>query len=1284
MKSKEGDPATVLNNPLLLGIEGFTYTDLYDPHRLKDLAELFYRELETADPDLGQQYAAYRKGQGEGLSPVDESNLIVKLAQHLDRFIARLFQIEQAVETNRLEAEFEKPIFDFKRNFVIKRALKAYQPSEVASFDLARLDQQMAVLEEIIAEGSAKDETQLNQLVVLNEESPWAVHASCSDGNKDRELSFARATVELMNIEKDLIRKVKGIQGIDAEPSRRRLIEICDGIRAHPQGASVLGDLLPPSSELEDYPKAQDTAQKLLTVPEKWVYAHEHKPEVHKEVKDWVSFKFPEKVDFFNRVKTVHLREDLSEWLVGPEETRRRRDGFVLTDRRYNPRQILNEVHYCIFCHEQNKDSCSKGFWDKEGKVKDDPLGIPLTGCPLDEKISEAQILQRDGHTIAAIATMMIDNPTLPATGHRICNDCMKGCIFQKQEPVNIPQNETRMLTDCLELPWGFEIYALLTRWNPLNVKRPYTLPYNGKNVMVVGMGPAGFTLAQFLLNEGFGIIGVDGLKIEPLPKELVGDQGTPPRPIKNVSELYDSLDERIMAGFGGVAEYGITVRWDKNCLKLIYITLMRRKQFRLYGGVRFGGTLTIEDAWNLGIDHIAYATGAGKPTMVGMKNDLIRGVRAASDFLMALQLTGAAKRSSMANLQVRLPAITIGGGLTATDTATELMAYYPSQVEKIRDRFEILVREFGEEKVWAMYDEEEKPILREFLAHAEELRKERERAIAAGEQPDFTPLVRSWGGSSIIYRKSMLDSPAYRFNHEEIIKTLEEGVYYIENMSPVECVPDEYGAVIAVRFERQKKDEKGKWRGTGEIVEFPARSVFIAAGTVPNIIYEKEWPGTFKLDEHKKFFQKFEPKWNGNDLPELVEVKGEDNIATKVPCLFTSYQKGNKFISFYGDNQPIYAGNVVKAMASAKKGYPYVVRLFEKEIKNLDPKDQPARDAQFEKLAKTLKEGLMPRVHQVNRLTPTIVEVVVKAPFQAQKFEPGQFYRLQNYETEAETIEGTHLTMEGIALTGAWVDKKEGLLSLIALEMGHSSRLCAALREGEPVVVMGPTGYPTEIPDGSETVVLAGGGLGNAVLFSIGKGFRAKGNRVIYFAGYKKPQDLYKVDDIEMASDVIVWSTDVGPAIQPRRPQDKTFVGNMVQAIKAYAEGELGESPIKIQDADRIIAIGSDRMMAAVKQARYAVLKPYLKENHVAIASINSAMQCMMKQVCAQCLQRHVDPKTGEPTEPVFSCFNQDQKMDEVDWPNLNARLKQNSVQEKLSNLWLDYLLTKKNVLRI
>jgi hypothetical protein len=69
--------------------------------------------------------------------------------------------------------------------------------------------------------------------------------------------------------------------------------------------------------------------------------------------------------------------------------------------------------------------------------------------------------------------------------------------------------------------------------------------------------------------------------------------------------------------------------------------------------------------------------------------------------------------------------------------------------------------------------------------------------------------------------------------------------------------------------------------------------------------------------------------------------------------------------------------------------------------------------------------------------------------------------------------------------------------------------------------------------------------------------------------------------------------------------------------------------------------------------------------------------MQCMMKEVCAQCLQPHVDPVTGT-TSYVFSCFNQDQELDRVDFHALRQRLGQNTVQEKLTAQWIDRSLRK------
>jgi NAD(P)H-flavin reductase len=354
--------------------------------------------------------------------------------------------------------------------------------------------------------------------------------------------------------------------------------------------------------------------------------------------------------------------------------------------------------------------------------------------------------------------------------------------------------------------------------------------------------------------------------------------------------------------------------------------------------------------------------------------------------------------------------------------------------------------------------------------------------------------------------------------------------------------------------------------------------------------------------------------------------------------------------------------------MGSAKQGYPVVSRVLER---------RPARSAaDAGKFLATMNSLLRARVHHVERLTPTIVEVVLHAPLAARQFKPGQFYRLQNFETLARRTDGTTLAMEGLALTGAWVDRDQGLVSTIVLEMGGSSDLCAFLEPGEPVILMGPTGTPTETP-GGETVVLAGGGLGNAVLFSIGAALREAGSKVLYFAGYKKRMDRYKVEQIEAAADEVVWCCDEAPGFTPGRAQDKSFHGNIVEAMKAHAEGRLGSASIALRDADRLVVIGSDAMMAAVAGARHGVLAPHLKAAHVAVGSINSPMQCMMKEICAQCLQPHRDPVTGK-TSYVFSCFNQDQELDQVDFPGLRARLGQNSVQEKLTALWIDRCLKR------
>ncbi len=973
-----------------------------------------------------------------------------------------------------------------------------------------------------------------------------------------------------------------------------------------------------------------------------------------------ILFKVPHKLDMHHLVPVQAVTQNGLVSLELSSDHWRHREGFDLTDAGTNLTGALDQAHYCIKCHHQAKDSCSTGLKEKTGAFKSSVFGVTLNGCPLDEKISEMHELKGNGNPIGALAVVTIDNPMAAGTGHRICNDCMKSCIFQKQEPVDIPQAETRTLKDVLELPWGFEIYSLLTRWNPLNFVRPYPRAASGYKVLVVGLGPAGFTLSHHLMNDGHTVYAVDGLKIEPLAEDVSGvnayGERTEFRPLRDITEIYERLDERVNAGFGGVAEYGITIRWNKNFLKVIRLLLERRSEFSMFGGVRFGGTMTVDSAFEMGFDHIALCAGAGRPTVIPMKNGLVRGVRQASDFLMALQLTGAAKDDSLANLQIRMPIAVIGGGLTAIDTATESLAYYVVQVEKFLRRYQDLTAEMSEREIQARWTAEEKLIAQEFLTHAREIRDEKAAAAQEGRSPNLIALLQKWGGATIAYRRRLIDAPSYTLNHEEVAKAMEEGVRFAECVAPDEVEVDEYQSAAALRLEKQCTDPAtGKLVPSGEKVVLPARTILVAAGTQPNTVLAREDEPNFSLDG--RYFQAVDEHGD--------PVKPERVAKPHTPQVLISLRPDGRAISFFGDLHPSFSGNVVKAMGSAKQGFPVVTRVLSKH--------QPSQPAP-EVLTERLNRELRAVVEDVIRLTPNIVEILVRAPIAARAFQPGQFYRLQNYESLAGRTDGTVLAMEGLALTGASVNHEKGLLSTIVLEMGGSSDLCSLLKPGEPVILMGPTGTPTETPS-KQTVLLAGGGLGNAVLFSIGQQLRASGSRVVYFAGYKKIIDRYKVDEIEKAADVVIWVCDEAPGFTPDRVQDSAFVGNIVQAMEAYGLGKLGEATIPLSSVDRLIVIGSDGMMRAVQQARHSVLRPYLKPDHEAIGSINSPMQCMMKEICAQCLQMHKDPVTGKETV-VFSCFNQDQPLDHVEFSSLRSRLSQNGAQEKLTKLWIDHCL--------
>ncbi|MES2204976.1 MAG: FAD-dependent oxidoreductase [Pseudomonadota bacterium] len=921
---------------------------------------------------------------------------------------------------------------------------------------------------------------------------------------------------------------------------------------------------------------------------------------------NWESFRFPEKLDYAHLIPTKIIEHNGVTQHALPKSQLRERDGFDLTDKRMSAQAVQNEIHYCIYCHDHEGDLCSKGFpvskKDKTLGFKKNPLNVTMTGCPLEERISEMHALKRDGYTIGALAMVMLDNPMCPATGHRICNDCMKACIYQKQTPVNIPQIETRVLTDVLALPWGVEIYDLLTRWNPLLQNEWHMQPYNGKKIMIAGMGPAGFTLAHYLLQAGCAVVGFDGLKIEPLPVSYIT------QPIHDYQSIIESLDDRIVAGFGGVAEYGITVRWDKNFLKLIYITLMRRPYFQVFGNIRFGGTVTIEDAWHLGFDHFVIAVGAGLPKALPVKNSMATGMRQANDFLMALQLTGAAKKESFSSLEIRLPVLVIGGGLTGIDAATEAQAYYIRQVEKIAARYELV--------------KDKMPLtetLQEFLLHASKIKQERERAKIENREPCFIELIHQWGGVSVVYRQAMQASPAYVNNHEELYKALEEGVFYIENLSPVQVNLDAENHCAAMTF---KTKEDG-------IVTLPAKSILVATGASLNVAYSFEHPHAFERKSME--YLSYEEK-NG----ELFAAHSSEHCKDPHFGPFTSYHAHHeKKVSFIGDTHPVFHGNVVKAIASAKYTYPKIM----KHLKNINNKKE------YFEFKKHIQHQLTSIIIDIRHPSDNLIEIEVQAPQAIKHYRAGQFYRMQVFEAH------TKFSKEAPWLFASDVDHNAGTLIFTLTQKEARENYFDHLIIGDSIALMGPTGVRSKISDFHETILIIGNQKSLSHVRSYAKALKEKGNKIVFLGYFKQASEIFYRKEIEAICDQTLWAEDC------------------IEALKEYAESKTPLIPLT--EIDRIQVIGDSTQLKEIVQLQKQYLKDKLPKAPKITASVHSHMQCMLKGVCAQCLQWQINPDTGERTKAVFACSWQDQPIEIIDLDHLASREKQNNCQETLNQLY-------------
>jgi hypothetical protein len=111
-----------------------------------------------------------------------------------------------------------------------------------------------------------------------------------------------------------------------------------------------------------------------------------------------VLFKTPAKLDYQNLVP-IATRETLG-FTRHSIDHLRRREGFALTDPGTDLYGALDEANYCIWCHNQGKDSCSHGFRDKAPKGSD-PARAPFRKSVLGVTLPAARWKKRSPSSIS-------------------------------------------------------------------------------------------------------------------------------------------------------------------------------------------------------------------------------------------------------------------------------------------------------------------------------------------------------------------------------------------------------------------------------------------------------------------------------------------------------------------------------------------------------------------------------------------------------------------------------------------------------------------------------------------------------------------------------------------------------------------------------------------------------------------------------------------------------------------------------------------------------------------
>lgn len=719
-------------------------------------------------------------------------------------------------------------------------------------------------------------------------------------------------------------------------------------------------------------------------------------------------------------------------------------------------KKSIDQSNYCITCHSNKKDTCRIGFKIGE-EYKTNPIGNLLLGCPLEQKISEMILLYRDTFIIGSLAVITIDNPLVAATGERICNDCSKSCILHSRESVDVPKIETQILKSILGLDYGFEIYSLLTRWIPLAGANFIPSEINKYKILVVGSGPSGIAGSLYLLNKGYNISMIEGLKVSDLHEDLLS------KPIKNYNTLINAYDNRESQGFGGVAEYGITNRWDKTMLIVLRLILQRRSNFELIGNTRFGSNITFEQSLNtVGFDHILLCAGSGKPNIpIDIEGISAGNVRTASDFLMALQSGGMANDKSTMNMQLLLPAVIIGSGLTAVDAATELLAYYPIFAKKFATNYNKAVSN----KILTQY---EKSVSYKILSHAELFNQEDNLARLENRYPSYVNIINYLGGVTIVYRNNINSSPAYRLNHKELELALEQGVRFIECAEVKRINTDELNNCSSIEITKN-----------GIRVNIDSSTILIATGTSPlttsDLNLEKEQERTTILGDMNK-------QYYGSVVKAIASVKNNiENIDQQI-------QKENPK-TYNVSLKDFLKTKVINFIKHNSKVYELII-----ESQSINANLRPGQYVKLQKYDCDINEEFEPIAITAacnNNLTPN------------KSF--------------------LYVSRNGIKAIPRNIDIKEcNYISFFLSVVGASTKLASKLTLTDKIALMGPIGKGFSIPENQNILVISSG-INHLQMLGYLDELKTKNNKIFLILSLENKEEDVKLNLLPLFSNNII-----------------------------------------------------------------------------------------------------------------------------------------------------------------